>query len=174
MRVSYLKYRLLDKLISVHDFEVLEKVNEIIGDVDIHQPVFKITEEQKNMLVKSEEDILNGDLITDQELNEEEDKWLNGQSGQKPQKARREILEYWIQNNQSNTFSKKLSQLFKKKIDLLKSEIYLGKPTDFKNVRVSLVNHYSLFYKVEAEVIIIVGIWDNRRNSEDLRKNLET
>jgi hypothetical protein len=56
----------------------------------------------------------------------------------------------------------------------LKSEVYLGKPTDFKNVRVSLVNHYSLFYKVETKVIIIVGIWDNRRNPEDLRKNLET
>ena len=67
MRVSYLKYRLLDKLISVHNLEVLEKVNEIIGDVDIHQPVFKITEEQKNMLMKSEEDILNGVLITDGE-----------------------------------------------------------------------------------------------------------
>jgi hypothetical protein len=78
MRVNYLKYRLLDKLICVHDLEVLEKVNEIIGNVDIHQPVFKITEEQKNMLTKSEEDILNGDLITDWELNEEEDKWLNG------------------------------------------------------------------------------------------------
>lgn len=50
MRVSYLKYRLLDKLICVHDLEVLEKVNEIIGNVDIRH--FKITEEQKNMLMK--------------------------------------------------------------------------------------------------------------------------
>ncbi len=89
------------------------------------------------------------------------------------EKARKEILEYWIQRNQSDTFSKKLSVLFKKKINLLKSEVYLGKPTDFKNVRVSLVNHYSLFYKVEPEVIVIVGMWDNRRNPEDLRKNLE-
>jgi len=56
---------------------------------------------------------------------------------------------------------------------LLQSEAYLGKPTDFKNVRVSLANNYSLFYKVEKNVIIIVGIWDNRRNPEDPRKNLE-
>ena len=38
---------------------------------------FKITPDQKNMLMKSEEDILNDDFITDEELNEEEDKWLN-------------------------------------------------------------------------------------------------
>lgn len=88
-------------------------------------------------------------------------------------KARREILEYWIEHNRSNSYSKKLSGLFKKKIALLKSEVYLGKPTNFKNVRVSLVNHYSLFYKVETNVIVIVGIWDNRKNPEDLRKNLE-
>jgi|SRR5665647_730247 len=88
-------------------------------------------------------------------------------------KARRGILEYWIKHNQSNTYSKKLSKLFRKKTALLQSEAYLGKPTDFKNVRVSLVNNYSLFYKVEKDVIIIVGIWDNRRNPEDLRKNLE-
>jgi toxin YoeB len=88
-------------------------------------------------------------------------------------KVRREILEYWIKRNQSNSYSKKLSKLFRKKIALLQSEAYLGKPTDFKKVRVSLVNNYSLFYKVDKDVIIIVGIWDNRRNPEDLRKNLE-
>lgn len=87
--------------------------------------------------------------------------------------ARREILEYWIKHNQSNSYSKKLSKLFTKKTALLQSEAYMGKPTDFKNVRVSLVNNYSLFYKVDKDVIIIVGIWDNRRNPKDLRKNLE-
>jgi len=29
--------------------------------------------------MKSEEDILNGDFVTDQELNEKEDKWLSEQ-----------------------------------------------------------------------------------------------
>ncbi len=38
---------------------------------------FSITVEQKDMLQKSEADVLNGDLINDEELNEEEDKWLN-------------------------------------------------------------------------------------------------
>jgi len=38
---------------------------------------FKTTKDQKNMFLKSEEDIRNGDFISDEELNEEEDKWLN-------------------------------------------------------------------------------------------------
>ncbi|MDQ2721242.1 MAG: type II toxin-antitoxin system RelE/ParE family toxin [Bacteroidota bacterium] len=88
-------------------------------------------------------------------------------------KARREILEYWIYHNRSNTYSKKLSKLFRNKVKLLQTEHYQGKPTDFENVRVSLVNNFSLFYKANKRNIIIMGIWDNRRNPEDLRKNLE-
>lgn len=88
-------------------------------------------------------------------------------------KARREILEYWIKHNGSPTYSKKLSKLFQKKTAMLQSEHYLGKPTDFDNIRVSLVNHFSIFYKVDQNEIIIVGLWDNRRNPEDLHKNIK-
>ena len=88
-------------------------------------------------------------------------------------KARREILEYWIKHNGSNTYSKRLSKLFRIKVGLLESGHYLGKPTDFKDVRVSLVSHFSIFYKVYEEEIMIVGMWDNRRNPDDLHKNLE-
>ena len=88
-------------------------------------------------------------------------------------KSRREILQYWIDHNGSDTYSKKLSKLFRNKVALLKSEHYHGKPTDFKNVRVSLVNNFSIFFKVNNDNIVIVGIWDNRRNPDDLYKNLD-
>ena len=78
MQANNLKYTLLDKLISIQDIKLLEKVNAIIGNVDINASVFKITENQKSMLLKSEEDIEKGNFISDDELNEEEDKWLNG------------------------------------------------------------------------------------------------
>ncbi len=45
---------------------------------EINNPVFKVTDGQKQMLMKSEEDILNGDTISDDELNADEDQWLNG------------------------------------------------------------------------------------------------
>ena len=89
-------------------------------------------------------------------------------------KAKREILEYWIKHNGSNIYSRKLSKLFREKVALLLSEHYHGKPTDFKDVRVSLVNNFSLFYKADKDTITIVGIWDNRRNPNDLHKSLES
>jgi len=76
MQANILKYQLLDKLISIQDIDLLEKVNELTGNVDLDKPIFEITPAQRNMLMQSEEDILNGNLITDEELNEEEDKWL--------------------------------------------------------------------------------------------------
>jgi plasmid stabilization system protein ParE len=92
---------------------------------------------------------------------------------QTAKRARREILEYWINHNGSTVYSKRLSKLFRIKAALLQSEHYLGKPTNFKDVRVSLVSHFSIFYKLNKNEIIIVGIWDNRRNPDDLYKNLE-
>jgi hypothetical protein len=78
MQVNDLKYTLLDKLISVRDINVLQKINDLIGGIDINSPVFKVTDAQKQMLMKSEEDIRNGNVISDDELNAEEDRWLNG------------------------------------------------------------------------------------------------
>ena len=77
MRIEDFKHALLDKLISIQDISLLEKINDLIGDVDVNTPIFKISEDQKGMLIKSEGDILNGNFTTDQELNEEEDKWLS-------------------------------------------------------------------------------------------------
>ncbi|HVZ97637.1 MAG TPA: hypothetical protein VG847_12225 [Chitinophagaceae bacterium] len=78
MQVNDLKYNLLDKLISVRDLDTLKKINDLIGDIDINKSIFKITDAQKQMLTKSEEDIRNGKVISDDELNAEEDQWLNG------------------------------------------------------------------------------------------------
>jgi len=87
--------------------------------------------------------------------------------------ARRDILQYWINHNKSKTYSKKLSVLLREKISLIKSQTYIGKPTDFKDVRATLISHFTIFYKINTDEIIIVGIWDNRRNPEDLLKNLD-
>ena len=88
-------------------------------------------------------------------------------------KARREMLEYWITHNGSKTYSKKLSALFRERVDLIKEQNYLGKPTDISGIRVTLVSHFSIFYKVDGNDITIVGLWDNRRNPDDLLENLE-
>ena len=87
--------------------------------------------------------------------------------------ARRNILQFWINHNKSKTYSQKLSVLLKEKINLIRDQNYIGKPTNIKDVRATLISHFTVFYKINPDEIIIVGIWDNRRNPEDLLKNLE-
>ncbi len=77
MQPGNLKNGLLDKLISIGDNNLLEKVNDLIGNVDINTSVFKVTVSQKGMLIKSEKDIYDGNFLSNDELNEEEDKWLS-------------------------------------------------------------------------------------------------
>jgi hypothetical protein len=77
MQADNLKYTLLDKVISIRDISLLQKVSDLLGNVDIEKPIFKVTDGQKQMLMNSEEDIRQGNLTTDDELNAEEDLWLN-------------------------------------------------------------------------------------------------
>ena len=77
MQVNDLKYNLLDKLISVWDIDILQKINDLISGVDINSPIFKVTDAQKQMLMKSEEDIRNGNVISNDDLNAEEDQILS-------------------------------------------------------------------------------------------------
>ncbi len=77
MEAGQLKHILLDKLISIEDKNLLEEVNKLIGDVNLEEKTFKVSPKQLEMLGSSESDIKNGKLISDEDLNEEEEKWLN-------------------------------------------------------------------------------------------------
>lgn len=66
------------KLITIRDDQrLLQKVNDLIGNVNLHRPIFKVTAEQRNMLMESEQDIQYGNIISDDDLNDEDDLWLN-------------------------------------------------------------------------------------------------
>lgn len=54
MQPGNLKNGLLDKLISIGDNNLLEKVNDLIGNVDINTSVFKVTVSQKVCLLKGQ------------------------------------------------------------------------------------------------------------------------
>lgn len=77
---------------------------------------------------------------------------------------RKEILLYWKNHNQSTTYSKKLNEFIKKAIQLISAHPHIGRKTDVENVSVKLVRDYLLFYEETENTIIILSIWDNRRN----------
>jgi plasmid stabilization system protein ParE len=85
-------------------------------------------------------------------------------------RQRREILKYWTQRNKSTSYAEKLIDLIAKQIKIIQKHPESFKKADFPNTRVSAFGHFSIFYKVTEQFIIITAFWDNR---QDLKKLLE-
>ena len=83
------------------------------------------------------------------------------------QQERRDILLFWKTHNQSTAYSKKLNELIKKAVILISLHPQIARKTDAENSRVKLVRDYLHFYKETRNEIIILSIWDNRRNPDE-------
>jgi len=81
------------------------------------------------------------------------------------------ILDYYYKRNGNKVYSGKLYKKFQKNVSLISKISFLGKPTDIPHVRIITINEYLLFYKVSAKEIIILTIWDSRRNPDNLNIN---
>jgi hypothetical protein len=57
-----------------------------------------------------------------------------------------QILEYWIDRNKSNIYSKRLNQIFESTADLISKHRKIGKKTDVKNVRIKIIKDYFFTY----------------------------
>ena len=89
------------------------------------------------------------------------------------QNDRKKILNYWRLRNKSNTYSKKLNQLFKNSIQIIKDFPLIGKSTDDPNTRIKIVKDYLLFYEETETQILILTIWDSRQDPDKLKKVLK-
>lgn len=87
---------------------------------------------------------------------------------QKAQAERKEILEYWKNRNKSTVFSIKLNKLFIEHLRKIALRPNTGRNTDIKNVKVKIIRDYLLFYEVIADEIIVLCIWDGRRDPDKL------
>ena len=85
------------------------------------------------------------------------------------QKERKEILEYWRLRNRSNTYSKKLNQLFKESVKIITDFPQIGKPTDDVNTRIKIVRDYLIIYEETETQIQILTIWDSRQDPDKLK-----
>ena len=84
-------------------------------------------------------------------------------------KQRITILEFWIEHNQSKTYSKKIFKQTLVAEKLLKKNPLSGNQTDLEEIRRILVlKNFSIFYKTEGKTIKILAFYDNRRNPENL------
>lgn len=89
------------------------------------------------------------------------------------QAQKKEIFYYWNERNGSKTYSRKLNRLFDEAAEMLTVEPYIGRPTQFENIRAKKVKTFHLMYKVTDEEIQILIIWNTRRNPDDLVKLMD-
>lgn len=83
------------------------------------------------------------------------------------------ILEYWVKRNKSASYSKKLLRLVPKRTNQISEKPFSYRSTDFKDIRVSALGNFSIYYKVTDEkIIIITAFWDNRQDPKKLLKAL--
>ncbi len=90
------------------------------------------------------------------------------------QNDRINILEFWIDHNQSPTYSIKLNQLFKEAVKLIAKFPDIGKPTDMENVKGKIVRDYYIYYEVKGDALHILTVWDTRQNPDELEEKLKT
>jgi hypothetical protein len=78
------------------------------------------------------------------------------------------ILEYWLRRNKSNSYPKRLIKLVSEITEQIAITPSMFKSANFADTRVAPLGHFSLFYKVTENKIIVTAFWDSRQNPEDL------
>ncbi len=80
-----------------------------------------------------------------------------------------QILEYFIERNQSKTYSLKLYKKINTEIVKLITQPEIGKITNMINVRALLIECYFIFYEINEKDIVILSVWDTRQNPKKLK-----
>ena len=82
---------------------------------------------------------------------------------------RQHILQFGIENNKSKIFSLKLNKLFISAIRDIAKRPNIGRKTEFDNVRVKIIRGYLIFYEVIKTNLVILSVWDGRRDKKSLK-----
>ncbi len=80
-----------------------------------------------------------------------------------------DILDFYISRNRNTLYSKKLNAKINKSIKLLARNPLIGVPTDYESVSALITGDYQIIYEIFDQLILIVMLWDCRRNPEDKR-----
>jgi plasmid stabilization system protein ParE len=78
-----------------------------------------------------------------------------------------DILDFYNKRNQSNVYSLKLNAKINKSIKLLSKNPFLGTSTENDSVRALITGEYQIIYEVFDQIILIIMVWDCRRDPED-------
>ena len=83
-------------------------------------------------------------------------------------RQRNSILEYWVEHNNSKTYSLKLLELSDHKTKLIAKNPELYPKSEYTDTRVTTLGHFSIYYKIKKDTIIVTAFWDNRQDPKKL------
>jgi len=78
-----------------------------------------------------------------------------------------DILEFYIKQNGTASYSIKLNSEINKHLKLISRNPFIGIPTDYDSVRTFIKGDYQIIYEIFDNLILIIMIWDCRRDPED-------
>tara|TARA_R110002051_G_scaffold174602_2_gene244821 strand:- start:10773 stop:11072 length:300 start_codon:yes stop_codon:yes gene_type:complete len=79
------------------------------------------------------------------------------------------IYEYWIRKNKSISYPKKLESLFNEVMTLTAIFPEAGMQTELDGIRIRVVKHFQLVYRITDATIEVLTVWDSRQNPKKLK-----
>jgi toxin YoeB len=81
-------------------------------------------------------------------------------------------LAYYAKRNGSKTYSEKLARQIQEVTGKLLEFPKLGRPTDDEQLRILGHDNYQIYYELRPQGIVLLVVWDMRRNPQELKKYL--
>ena len=81
-------------------------------------------------------------------------------------------LSFYAERNGNKMYSEKLARQTLEAIDKLREHPLLGRSTNDNKVRILGQGILQIYYEIKSESIIILVVWDMRRDPEDLARYL--
>ncbi|MBI3501860.1 MAG: hypothetical protein HY063_08705 [Bacteroidetes bacterium] len=76
MTTAQLKHQVIDKISEINDEEFLKAIKKIL-DSSAGKNIYRLSAEQRKAIRKGKQQIKNGEYITNEQLEKDEDKWLS-------------------------------------------------------------------------------------------------
>jgi hypothetical protein len=83
------------------------------------------------------------------------------------------IKQFYDERNKNSDYSKKLLRVFRDAANVIEKQPEIGKNTDYKGVKGLIVIDYLLFYEVLENHILILMVWDCRRDPSQIKQFLK-
>lgn len=80
-----------------------------------------------------------------------------------------DILRFYRKRNGNTVYCRKLRDEFRKATERIRDNVEIGQVIDKTNYRFVIVEEFQLIYRENENEIILVTVWDARRNPEDLK-----